>query len=338
MTRRAAVLLGLLIALLSSMPAAAQQDPWKSVRTAAEAQLQRRPKITAQALRAALIALDEGLAVQVIRLDARGLLVAVQRQERGEVFIVALEAADASIAWSARLDAARGRPTGDPLNAWRRDIALAPTLIDLPSRADRERRFAINAVYGQAIGTTAAAQLSVWRWTGGVAKPLFVTVYDHLLSDDAPVALAGDVLRIREKGKFKTFTPCGACAERRLMRMVALTDAGAEDRGPVELDPDLALIDAMLDRLLKRQHALDNVDPQVVERLRPLLAGLEAEPSDGAALGGLNGWASRGGSAGRTVCLATDKTGALYFTLRGRGETTRVTAVRLTPDVGCDAA
>ena len=347
MTRCVVIWLSLLIVVLRPASAGAGQDPWVSVRTAAGVTMERHPQISAQSLRGALIAQNAGLETQVIRLDPQSLLIAVQRQGRGEVFIITLQAGHARVAWSAVLDAARGRPVNDPLTAWRLNTGapsqdsprspLSGTLIDLPAGPGGERRFAINADHTQAIGATVAAQLSIWRWNGGSARPLFVTAYDHLLSDDAPVILAGGVLRIRQKGHFETFSTCGACEERRQLRIVALTQAGTEDRGLIDLDPDLALIDTTLDRILKRQPVGDQIDPQVVGLLEPLLTSVEAQPSNAAALGGLVSWSSRGGSAGRTLCLSTDETGALYFRLRGRGAATRVTQVRVTQAVGCDA-
>lgn len=342
------LVLVLLINLLSWTPAAAaRQDPWTSARAAARLQLQGRPDLSPTALRDALITPDAGLIVQVIRLDARSLLVALQRPDNGEVFIVSHRAGRARIAWSAVLDAAQGRAAHDPLNAWRlhatgdaNDAArgrLAGTVIALPSGPGGERRFAINAVQTQEIGAAAAAQLSLWRWTGRTATPLLVTTYTHLLSEQPSIALAGGALRLREKGDFKTFIPCGACAERRLLRTLALTNQGAEDRGAVDLDPDLALVDAILDNVLRGQPD-PRIETQVLQRLKPRLPQIQAQSSSGPALGALNGWTLRGGAAARTLCLATDQTGAMTFTLRGRGDAVRVTAVRLTEDVGCDAA
>ena len=340
--------LGLLLPLLAHSPvAAAVKDPWTHVRAATRLQLQRQPGLSPKALRAALIRRDAGLAVQVMRLDPRSLLVALQRQDDGEVFVVSHRAGKAQIAWSAVLDAARDRPPLDPLQAWRLDAnssaegaargRLSATLIALPSGRGDERRFAIDAVQAQALGAAAPAQLSVWRWTGQTARPLLVVPYTQLLAQPAPIILTGDVLRIQQKAEFKTFIACGACAERRMVRTVALTDRGAEDRGAVDLDPDLALVDAILDHSLRGRRD-PRVDRLVVAQLRPRLKQIEAEGAGGPVLGALMGWSLSRGRVGRTLCLATDQTGAMRFSLRGRGSAARVTAVRLTDDAECEAA
>jgi hypothetical protein len=125
----------------------------------------------------------------------------------------------------------------------------------LPDNAAGAHRFYVNAGYAQAAGGTRGSQLSIWRWNGHAAEPLYVESY--VTGGDAPAegaSVAGDVIRIGKKARYQTLDPCGACdGSQQVERLAVTADDHIDNLGTVSLTPELDLLDQIYTRVRQNQ-------------------------------------------------------------------------------------
>ncbi|HWG75440.1 MAG TPA: DUF6794 domain-containing protein [Steroidobacteraceae bacterium] len=194
-------------------------------------------------------ALDPTIRVDATDLQPGTTLISIDQGEIGHVLVVGTAPGKPPRIW--RIDAgpsAQG-PDAAALLCWRPKAGVrpcAPQIIGvLPPDAHGLPRFYVQAVYAQSGGATRDSQLSVWRWDGRTATPIYVTSF--ATGGDAEgqgVSVDGDTLRIGTKSEFKALWSCGSCDGRQIARRLRLLpDDHVDDLGTMSLVPELDVID-----------------------------------------------------------------------------------------------
>ena len=311
---------------------------------------------SAAELVAALQTLSPGQRVSAVSLAPRTFLVATGIDEIGTVFIVRAQDEGYGVAWSIG-EAAGHPPAGfELLAAWSAEAAALkcrPAPVGLPARPcgpligevgalpperDGGIRFYLVGDCAQEIGSTLGAQLSLWRWNGESATPLFAGSYEYVLDQEDDVRVEGDLLHIRVKDSFKTFSACDACEGRQMLCSIRLDPVGVQDLGRTTLVPDLDLIDTLFDRLLASQPASELATPEAIAALQRKIEQMRQEDSlepDPPALGLLMGWKVSVEQGRERECFITDATQTLIFTIDPSPRTPRVLSVEDRGDQDC---
>jgi hypothetical protein len=283
----------------------------------------------------------------VVGLGGGAFLIAQPDGEAGQVFIVAPGPGGAQTAWTAAQAGQAAGPTS-MLRAWiaasaqdscRDKVAqtawmtcgpLRADIARLPDRADGKARFFVDATYSQRAGATMGAQISLWTWDGHTASLDLVGPYEWEVDQPVRTHLEGSLLTIHEKGTFKTFFSCGSCEGRQLVWSFKLGPAGVQDLGKRSLEPDLDLVDALIDRAVRKAPAGDIASPAAAAVVGKAVEGIrhQFEPGDAHPLVGmLMGWNVRGPATHRIVCVAIDGLGQFDFAVAGMGQARRVATV-----------
>src|SRR5882724_1027051 len=327
-------------------PALLEQE-WSGVRQWAVAYLNAHPAAPDATIASAVGRLSPDLDIEVVRLDPRAVLVSASRGEVGTVFIVAAPSDRFAIAWTISDPAASNAQGTGLLAAWAADRARAScrrappdetwltcgalhgTIGTLPDERDGRHRFYVDATYAQPVGSTVTAQLSIWRWTGLAAEPLFAKSYDCMIDQKLGTRLDGDLLRLRVKDEFKTFSVCGSCEGRQLDWTIRIGADRIEDLGETSAVPELDLIDALYDRLMNEEPATDLASPAVVKTLEFKTAAIRKEASasgDPATLGMLWDWKVTTEGQRTKLWMSTDEGGTYLFTIDTAAGRPRVSA------------
>lgn len=320
---------------------------WLVVRQWAVAYLKEHPAATDATIALAIGRLSPDLEIEVVRLDPRTVLASASRGEMGTVFIVAQQDNRLAIAWTisdstasnaqgtgllAAWAAGRARHScrkAPPDETWLTCGALFGAIGALPDERDGSHRFYVDATYAQGMGATVTAQLSIWRWTGLAAEPLLAKTYDYMIDQKRGTRLDGDLLRLRAKDEFKTFYACGSCEGRQLNWTIRIGPDGVEDLGETSAVPELDLIDALYDRILKGQPASDLAAPAVVKMLESKTEAVRMEASgsgDLATLGMLWDWKVTAEGQRTKLWMSTDGGGTYLFTIDTAAGKPRVSA------------
>jgi hypothetical protein len=200
-------------------------------------------------------------ATTVTQLDPRTTIITVSDAGLGDVMIFTQVDDDIDV-WHIDTAAHNTAEGFAALSCWtpagERGRRCSPGAIGvLPDNAAGAHRFYVNAGYAQAAGGTRASQLSIWRWTGHAAEPMYVESY--ITGGDAPdqgASATGDVIRIGKKGRFQTLDPCGACdGSQQVERLAVRSDDHINSLGTVSLTPELDLIDQIYTRVRHNQDA-----------------------------------------------------------------------------------
>jgi hypothetical protein len=193
------------------------------------------------------------------QLDPRTTIITVNDPGIGHVMIFT-QAGDHINVWHIDTAAPKSGDAFAALTCWtpsrERGRPCAPNAIGvLPDNAAGTHRFYVNAGYAQGAGGTRGSQLSIWRWNGHAAEPLYVQSYST--GGDAPgqgASVEGDVIRIGQKGRFQTLDPCGACDGRQLVERLAVrSDDRIDNLGTVSLTPELDVLDQVYTRVRQNQ-------------------------------------------------------------------------------------
>lgn len=244
---------------------------------------------------------------------------AAQWKETGTVFLAGKRDGHWIVVWDIR-NADTGKfPI---LKSWRTDHArmdcakddnrracgpLHGSIYALQPDAQGHLRFAIDAIYAQEMGATAAGQISFWRWDGVAVVPLLAGPFITML-DDHPDQVTPGKVTIRVKDQFKSFMSCGACVGRQLDWTFRILPDRIVDEGKKPLYPELDAVDALLDRVLRKKPAADLASPEALASL--------ANNED---LGMDEDRAVKRTPDGAEVCLVTDALPATTFVLSRRG-------------------
>jgi hypothetical protein len=262
--------------------------------------------------------------LDVVPLGPRTLAVSAEAGSAfGTVFIVDGSGGPFRPAWSIRSRAARaafpllGAWTAKAASGHCRDAAadwarcgpLAGTVRRLPDDAQGHPRFAVEAFYAQAAGNTQLDQLSIWTWTGTTAVPLLATTFGTNL-DDEPARLDGDVLTLRTAENYRMIAPWWDHFDRALDWRLRIGPDGIDDLGKTPVVPEMEAIDELLFRVAHGVTAGDLAPPDVQAQLARIMAGTTSLAMAG-------GFILRHQGAAALVCLPTDETGSLTFTLTG---------------------
>jgi len=320
---------------------------WQVGEDAAASFLKDHPTASEAEIKAALGSLDKDLAVDVIRLDDRAVIVALQLADQGDVFI----AGPGGVPWRAGQS---GSATGEfaPLQAWteaaargacRQKLAdanwadcggLAPDIVRLPDGVDGARRFALIGAYSQQAGETESAQLSFWRWDGAAATPLLLRTYQFKIELDEGLRVSGDVAALLVKDDFKSFISCGACAGRQRTWRFRLTADGVQDLGQTSATPELDLIDELYDRAVHGRSVAGLASPAAAAVIAKVAA--EGDRMSQWPMGAFDGWMLS--ADGRRLCVAADSGGAVVFSLARTGGAIIVSAAMRVGDGVCEKA
>jgi hypothetical protein len=216
---------------------------------------------------------------------------------------------------------------------------LSAALTRLSDEADGSRRFAVTGVYSQEAGATVGVQVSVWRWNGRAAEPLLALAFAQMLDDPIIAKATPGRLVLHAKGDLRRMFSCGACSGRQEEIDIDLPARGARIAGRRSLEPELDLVDALYDRLFRRQPTDDLATPAAAARLAPIVDARLAEARK-AGLDptlGMASWRLTRRDGAETLCLSADDLDApQLFTIERRGQALKVTAVRDAPDHACD--
>lgn len=215
--------------------------------------------------------LDPQLQVLTLELGSDTTLVSIDQAGIGHVAV--FRRGDPAPLW--RVDRIPEDAAGAaPLRCWRAEAGTRPCagwrVGLLPPNAQGQQRFYIEAEYAQPAGATRGHQLSVWRWDGRVATPLYVTSYSTGgEAQEEGVSIDGDVIKIRRKDHFQMLMACGACDGRQLVQRLQLTPADeVKELDTISLTPELDLIDALFMRIKEGQPADDLAEPAVIALIR----------------------------------------------------------------------
>jgi hypothetical protein len=220
-------------------------------------------------------------------------------------------------AWTA--DAA-GDHCRDTAHDWARCGPLAGTVRRLPDDAQGHPRFAVEAFYAQAAGNTQLNQLSIWTWTGTTAVLRLATTYGANL-DDEPTRLDGDVLTLRVAENYRMIAPWWDHYDRELDWRLRIGPDGIDDLGRTPVVPEMETVDELLFRIAHGGAVGDLAPPGVQAQLARIMAGTTPLAMAG-------GFVVRHRGAEALVCLPTDETGNLTFTLAD----SFVSGLAVTPD------
>jgi len=266
----------------------------------------------------------------------------------GTVFVVAATSERYAMAWTIAGAAAGGAPEAGLLAAWAADRArdscrVAPPVMGscgplfaaigrLPDDGAGDHRFYVDATCAQPMGLTVTAQLSIWRWTGRTAEPLYAKIYGYMVDQRLGTRLDGNLLRLRVKDEFKTFSACGSCEGRQRDWTIRIGPDRIEDLGETSAVPELDLIDALYDGILHDQPATDLAAPAVVTLLKSKTADLRMEAAaagDEPTLGMLWDWKVAAEGRRTKLWLSTDDGGTYLFTIDTVAGKPRVSAAEV---------
>ncbi|MEA3003948.1 MAG: hypothetical protein QOH81_2736 [Sphingomonadales bacterium] len=315
---------------------------WAAIRRWTEAWLDANRPAAPRRLAAAAKAADRNLEVSALDIAPGVLAVSASENEIGTVFILRRTEDGFRTAWTASAPgraALVGYPT---LAGWSPGMArtscresgrtcgpLYGKLGSLPPQKNGRRRFYIDATYAQPAGATVGGQLSIWEWDGHEAKPLFADTYQYMIDQPYRVHVDRSILHVGVKGEFRTFFSCGQCSGRQMDWRIAVDEDGVRDLGRRDRVPELALADALLDRMFRRRPS-----PGVAPADLRLLRRQVAEADDERAFGMLMGWTLRRRGRVEELCLAGDADTDI-FTFEKSAAGLRLLSMRKGSGSGC---
>ena len=282
-----------------------------------------------------LDAADESTALEL----SEGTFLVAARTGIGCVFIVAKLDGQYHLAWStAQPQEARGEQA-EILAAWRPENARAggrgpywmaygsagpvmPILGLLPTDAKGRARFYIDGIYAQGAGMVVGAQISLWAWDGKTARPQIARHYTVMIDAAVGTRLEGNLLKVREKTFFRTFSTYGPSEERKTDWIVRLTPQGIEDLGETSLNPELDVVDELFYRVIHHQEASDVASPAEAKHVNEIVN--EARKGDKnwkeyPSLGIMEDWSVHDNANSKILCLEIDPAGVNILTLKSTG-------------------
>ncbi len=217
-----------------------------------------------------LAELDPNLHIVTLKLGTETTLISTNENAIGQVLIAVGGPGRPPELWRMDMHVPEDGPYAEQLRCWQALARIRPCAavhIDaLSPDAQARPRFYIDAEYAQPAGATRGRQLSVWRWDGRTAIPLYVASYT--IGGDAEnqgVTAEGEVLRIGGKGFYQALSPCGACDGRETVQRLELTASDRiEDLGTTSLTPELDLIDTLYTRVKNRRPTGNLASPEAL--------------------------------------------------------------------------
>jgi hypothetical protein len=288
--------------------------------------------------------LDSELSAHILRLDDPSFLIAIHDGEAGNVFIAHKGDEGYQVAW--RIDAPAPRDlalssllaawyparaalgscrTTTPEEAWGTCGPLSGGIGKLPDGATGERRFFVDATYAQVAGATVGGQLSIWQWNGTTARLLLANHHGYMIDQKEFMRLEGDLLRVRIKDGWRTFSSCGMCEGRQMDWTFRVGPDRVEDLGKRSVMPELDLIDDLFYRLQHRLPTKNVASPRVVKTILRFDPWIPGDTENLSAMLEQDAIVHRGNKT--DVCFGTDTIPAYLFTLEPGPAGLRATGV-----------
>jgi hypothetical protein len=259
------------------------------------AYLEEHPSAVAEQIEGSVSHLDANLRSEATLLG-RGLYgIAIQEGEIGNVFIVAEKRKHYAAVWNAKDSTPNATRESKLLAAWSAQAArgecrsrsreenwsncgpLYGKLGNLPNDDKGRPRFFLNGSYAEAAGLTVAAQLSVWVWDGSEPRSEFVGTYSYYIDQEVGARLEGELLRIRVRDQYRTFSTCCDDEGRPMDWNLKLTPTGVQDLGYSPVPSPLEIIDELFYRTASDMPADDIAASQVLARARALVLEMPKE-------------------------------------------------------------
>jgi hypothetical protein len=225
-------------------------------------------------------ALDPTIKVVATDLRPDATLISMVQTGIGHVVIITRQATKPPRLWRIDANLPSQGSDAEQLRCWRPMAGVRPCDIQdiglLPNDAGGAARFYIEAGYAQVAGATTGHQLSIWRWNGAVATPLYVNSFLGMPdAEQEGVHVNGNTIRIVQKEYWDILDPCGACDGRQMARLLRLTSHGVLDEGTVSLTPELDLINEIYSRIKAGQSAEGLASPSALQIMRQSWAPME---------------------------------------------------------------
>ncbi|HSI18147.1 MAG TPA: hypothetical protein VK980_10290 [Sphingomonas sp.] len=284
------------------------------------------PGATIAALTEAGKRLGKGWSIAGTDLGRGDLLITVSRSWMSDIFIVGRDARGVHrLRWALSAPQRRlDRKADFSLSQWRPavqnsncpDCALmsGPDSGRLPDAADGTARFWIEASYAQEMGATMGAQLSLWSWRHGAARPLLVHDFAIMAEQHGPT-LRGTTLHVPSKGEWHSLFACGSCFGRVTDLRFVVGPGRVRMLPPVSETPELDLIDRVYARVLARRPVGALAAPSALRIIRAQQRDnlAERDPQLRKLTGMVSGWYRWRSHGRRWLCLADDGTDPMAF-------------------------
>lgn len=211
--------------------------------------LQDAPDAEARLLRATSVRLSADAFAVALNYDARGVVDVLARDPGGRW----------RVAWrlTGLAEAARASPR--ELGRWTwclrgfHDGSLTGRLLEAPRSGTGPPRFLVWAHANPMMGGDWPTQLTLWSWDGRAARLEHLGSAVFAVDYEWDLRRVGPRLEVHTKEPMKSFSPCGMCGELEAVWRLELTPEGLRDLGREPLTPELALADALIDRVRRGQ-------------------------------------------------------------------------------------
>jgi hypothetical protein len=279
-----------------SPESAALLDREWSLQTAwVTAYLEDHPSADAKQIARAVSDLGANIQSEAILLG-RGLYgIAIQEGEVGNVFVIAERHKHYRLVWNAK-DLRPGTTRNSKLlAAWSAQAArgdcrekvsgedwlscgpLHGGFGSLPEDQNGRRRFFLDGSYAEYAGLSVAAQLSVWVWDGSEMRLEFLGTYGYYIGQPAGTRLDGELLRVRVREQYRTFSTCCDDEGRPMDWNLRLTPTGVQDLGYSPVPSPLETMDELFYRTAKGIPADDIAASAVLAQARALMRRVPKE-------------------------------------------------------------
>jgi hypothetical protein len=299
------------------------------------------PDVAPEVLRAALLELDPDTHIEVVKLADRTYVVSDHRGAVGNVFLLRTGENLSRVVWNIKSAQQTTSEMGRVLDAWSSTAALddcrerIPTKMWascgpvfgairlLPSSPKGHPRFYVDATYSSE-GGSVAAQLSIWEWNGSSLQPLFVKTYGYMIDQGVFTRVDGNLIKVRVKDDWRTFSSCGMCEGRQRDWTLRITPSGVEDLGKLSVVPELDAIDDLFYRAARGMPVPSLVSPSAFNAARKVVKTNQG-------FGMISDWYVHRNSNSTIVCFSADEIEAQLFTFVPSGQGSRIIDIRPAP-------
>lgn len=147
----------------------------------------------------------------------------------------------------------------------------------LPDDDKGHQRYFLGGSYAEDAGLSVAAQLSVWAWDGSEPKLEFVGTYSSYIFQAVATRLEGEILRVRVRQQYRTFSTCCDDEGRPMDWNLKLTPTGVQDLGYSPVPSPLETVDELFYRIAKGIPADDVAAAPVLAQARALMRRMPQE-------------------------------------------------------------
>jgi hypothetical protein len=279
--------------------------------------------------------IDKDLRITVLRIAPGLLAVSAHENEIGTIFILRRLQGSYHTVWTISAPERAALSAQPALVGWAPAMAvrdcrghraycgpLYGSLRRLPAQKDGRPRFYVDATYAQSMGGTVEGQLSIWRWDGRQAVPLFARTYAYMVDQPYVTGFRHGVLHVGTKGEFNAFHSCGDCNGRQMDWRIAVGPVGIRDLGRVDRFPELAFVDDVLDHLSHHRlpvRAAPGADLDLLRRQEFDMVG---------------GWNVHRDGRREELCIGWDSATDIFVLQRAKSGF-RLLSVREGPQTGC---